>query len=83
MKNVHPSVSGESKNVGTVFSTGSSAEHYQEECVINENWQESHLADIVIIRPVGSGFMAAGCLTWGVSVWWFSMGKQTWLKNTT
>jgi len=70
MKNVHLSVSGESKNVGTVFSLGSSAEHYQEECFINENWQEYHLADIVIIRPVGSGFMVAGFLIdlWGVGL---------------
>jgi len=62
MKNVCPSVSGEPKSLAKVFVPGSPAERSARKCLINENWEESHLVTLVIIRSSGNVFTLTGFL---------------------
>lgn len=44
--------------------------HPLERCVINSDWRDVHLANIIIVRKVGGGYTAAGFLvdTWGLGL---------------
>ncbi len=47
-----------------------SPEYPLECCVINSNWRDAHMANVIIIRKTTSGFSAVGFLvdTWGIGL---------------
>lgn len=47
-----------------------SPEHPLERCVINSNWRDAHMANVIIVRKTTSGFTVVGFLvdTWGIGL---------------